>query len=378
MSGLAGELLYLDFIRKVKNSKKTDSLFVKKFEFLLQSFENEDFKNISFSSGIAGVLWMIKKIDKNGELIDPTSLHALDKFIFDNLSTLKDHNNWDPLHGLVGIGQYFISDENGDFYHSANNSILDHLKHLIERPNNTSSLTWAVRKEITEFEYPTLIYDFGIAHGNAGVILYLLNLYKKGFQKGVVKNLVLEAIEFIESYKTTDAKNLCMYPLTLVEGSIGADKFDGKIAWCYGDLCIALIYLKSGIAFGREDFIQRSHNIILHNLKRSLSQAGVTSNYHIPIIDGTFCHGTAGIAYFYKLFSSYFKDQSIHSEYKRWLELTIRLCERHLQKNRLSVPYYSNETFHKGILNGISGIGLVLASELEESDHYWPECFLLN
>jgi lantibiotic modifying enzyme len=99
------------------------------------------------------------------------------------------------------------------------------------------------------------------------------------------------------------------------------------------------------------------------------------------VIDGGICHGSSGIAHIYnRLYQStgidVFRDAAIH-----WIDDTLakaQFIDGIAGYKTWHSPKYGGWITHTGLLEGVSGIGLVLLSFISDIEPRWDECLLLS
>jgi lantibiotic modifying enzyme len=117
-----------------------------------------------------------------------------------------------------------------------------------------------------------------------------------------------------------------------------------------------------------------SLDILLHTTTR-------TNPVKEKVSDGGFCHGSSGIAHIYnRLYQAteinIFKDAAIY-----WLHDTLdkaKFIDGIAGYKTWHTPKYGGWIMHTGLLEGVSGIGLVLLSAVGDIEPKWDECLLLN
>jgi lantibiotic modifying enzyme len=149
--------------------------------------------------------------------------------------------------------------------------------------------------------------------------------------------------------------------------------FGSRLAWCYGDLGIAMSLWQAGIALQNEAWKNKALEILLFaaEKRRDLQQNWVK--------DAGLCHGTAGIAHiFYRMWwNTHIPEFKNAANY--WMNETLKMAT-------FTDGLAGFKTWHGkegwvnscGLLEGISGIGLALLTYYYEIEPTWDECLLLS
>ena len=144
-----------------------------------------------------------------------------------------------------------------------------------------------------------------------------------------------------------------------------------RLAWCYGDLGIALAFWHAGTIYKNHDWITLSNQILTYNTTRLNCDK-------TRIVDACICHGASGVALIYYIM--YFRTHDI--TYKNCAEYWFRIT---LKQSRFTdglagYKYFSNDSYINsfGLLTGIAGIGLSLHSYISNNPSLiWEELFLI-
>lgn len=356
-----GCLLFMAYYEKYFKSIKEPSNIEKYLDTVLADF-NEDTYYPSFSHGISGVLYLLKFLNKHKFIcvnVEDAEHHYM-CYLRNSLNSFLKDGNYDFLHGALGIIYYFLSLES---YRKDNvffNGVIDNfLAYSIN--NNDHIIYW-------EDKFNGLSSNVSLAHGMSSIVLILSYMYKMNINKDQLIEPITKAINFILSQKNHTNEKSC-YPNINQE-----DNFtEPRLAWCYGDLGIGIALYQVGCILERQDLIDESISIFLSAEKRR----ELIGN---RVFDACFCHGCAGISHMYKrmYFNTHIKSFQDTSNY--WLSKIIEFSE--FSNGLVRFKTYSEGGLilsDKSLLDGISGIGMVLMSSLlNERGSSWDSLFLLN
>ncbi|MCD7931702.1 MAG: hypothetical protein LUH15_10300 [Tannerellaceae bacterium] len=141
------------------------------------------------------------------------------------------------------------------------------------------------------------------------------------------------------------------------------------LSWCYGDLGLGIAFCQAGTVLRKREWIEEGLKVFQLTSIRSFEEDNV--------IDAGICHGSAGIAMI-------FRRMFCETNYKEFREISLfwlnkTLAFAHFEDGLAGYKTFSNNKWSCdcSLLTGISGIGLVLLSYLE-NEQKWDEMFLLS
>lgn len=321
----------------------------------------------SFASGLVGDCFALILLQKK-RFIDSVIDSQIHDYLFKELMFLiKNNTKWDLLHGFLGYALYFLEDKSfgkcnqealhtivATLYQKAEiNEDICKFRRIFVRPGDIKSVTI----------YDN--YDISLSHGMTGIILVLLKIYERNIARDLTKELIFKSINYV---LTTQIKGRshCLFPSSVRSGK----PQPSRLAWCYGDLNVGWCLWKAGKVFGDTYWLQNSLRIF-HNCARRRT-AEETS-----VIDAGFCHGSAGLAYFFKRIYEETGDEVFWETAEFWLS---DLLKKNVFKDSMTgyKSYYLGKWYESySLLEGVTGIGLVLMSFLGDND-FWNKFFLLD
>lgn len=353
-----GQLLfqYLTAKLKVKNSSE----FENSLTDFLKNFDKTD--NVSFSSGVSGNLWLINYFIEEG-IIDDLLLDIKEqvKSVLQYVDEFNKQGNYDFLHGSLGL--LFVSNYcrkllGDNFVKTRIDSVLEGLQ---TSEKGFYFNNWmGVYKNIDI----TKSINFSLSHGLASAVI-VLSKNKEG--KEAVKGI----LKYIKTYKSKNKDTLSLYPSVVEKGK--KIEYNSRLAWCYGDLGIAIAFWQAGKLLSNELWKKEAIEIMIHASTR-------TDLKKNKIVDAGFCHGTSGIAHIFNRFYKETKLEIFNKARKYWLEQTFIILKENKVENFKSWQGDNGWVKDNGLLEGVSGVGLVLLGFLtnEISDLNWDKCVLLN
>jgi lantibiotic biosynthesis protein len=168
LGGNSGIVLFLALLHKHTADETIKTYLLNIYHSSLRKISHGHTHVATFCDGLSGFAWLscyLRKLDLV-EFDPDVFFEDLDLYLYQCLQAFLAEGNWDLLHGALGLGIYFIERGNNE----AAERILEYLKH--EAEPESGQMKWS------RFEphFSEDIYDFGVAHGNAGIAHYLYQL----------------------------------------------------------------------------------------------------------------------------------------------------------------------------------------------------------
>lgn len=365
-SGITGVCLYFyeynAYIKGLSSKKRFTQALSRSYKIVQLS----DVLETSFSAGISGWGWLIAHTKKKGDVNDNLN-NEIDAVLDEQLDVFLSTNNYDFLHGAIGIGVYFLKREQPARIKKIVQALYDNCI------DENDEVKW---KRFDQFNYHADLYDFGFAHGVAGILAFLLKCHEKGICCNLIEGLLKKGFNFYINNIQSENYNACIFPNKVLitnykkSGVAPTAKMQG---WCYGDLATCLALLKIARLFNNK----ADEKTIIELLHRIAKRRSLDKN---RVIDAGFCHGASGIAYLYLKICCLIKDNMMEKELQYWINLLI---SPHAIKGNCFEFYLG----HKygwgevaGLLNGTAGVGLVLLAYLNRDNQFnpgWGECLML-
>jgi lantibiotic biosynthesis protein len=315
-----------------------------------------------FSNGAAGFAYTINYLQKN-DFIDfdlNENFSELDEYLFDTAVLLFENDNIDYLHGAMGIYHYFSAREQSPII----NKYLNKLTTIFcnKAIVNNEGL-WFANLGIDRLTKNTV--DFGLAHGLTGYLLLLLNAWYLVENKIEIERIVRLGIEYILNHELPtqfDENEYSFFPFNFESNATELTRVN-RLAWCYGDLSVVLLLYRAGNIFGDSKYTANADRFGQQVVKRKSIEATLS-------LDSHFCHGSSGIAQFYKAIYNCTYNYMYYNAYEYWIAETIALVDKEI----LEKKYVKNLT---ALLEGWVGVGLVLTEYISTQKMKWGEILLL-
>ncbi len=376
LSGRAGIALFQFYYSKLLQEESHANIGVEILSSIIEEI-NKGYNFHTFCSGIAGAAWAIELLQEE-EYIDldcDKLLSGLDHFLMQSIEGLKgDQNFYDFLHGILGIGYYFLkrytntkSDDLKEHYKKILFTTITLLKERAQIDNHTAKWkSYLIRDEELKG------YNLGLAHGNTSIANFLSRLAEYKDFKDEVHRLLDQSITYILSLKNENHNSSSSFPNWITSDHQKSDS--SRLAWCYGDLGIAITVWRAGKLLNNETYKNQAIQILKHAAKRKdLAEAGVK--------DAGLCHGAYGIMHIYNYMYKETQEPIFKEAVEFWMDQALAMAVHqdgyagYMQWRGGDNPGWIKEI---NLLVGIAGIGLSIISYLAPFKTKWDECLLIG
>lgn len=345
-SGNAGIIFFLyHYFLYEKVNIKYKNIFDGYFCSFLDKLEN-NLSSYTYCSGLSGVFMMLKILNEKEFInidysdIEKNYYNSILQFANNNII----NNNYDFMHGGIGCSIYFRNDE----YFVSN--VIDRL--IYSSIEKDTIIKW---KSILNTE-GDIGYNISLSHGISSVIVYLSLIYDKHLCQGKVERLLTYAVNYVLSQELDRDKYGCCFPSQSLENK---DKlYSSRLAWCYGDLGIAVALWQAGKVTGNESWKQKAIDVFIYSSQRK-------KNENTKVNEACICHGSSGVAMMFLYMYKETKNEIFRSASDYWINKTIDLSM--MFKN--GFPGYKTLSIRQNeivwvdsytLLEGIAGIGFML------------------
>jgi lantibiotic modifying enzyme len=362
-SGKTGMLLYEFYLWQATHQKKH---YAKANQLINEIFENLNndnpkFSGASYANGAAGFCYVVTMLNKYRflEISLDEDLVSLDEFLFDSALQFIEEQNLDFWHGAFGIVFYFL--ERLD-----NISIKQNTEFLIEKiiKNAITSDKGLYFPNVIDAEDRDLI-NLSLSHGQTAFLIILIQAYEKGLCRDIIPEIVRQGSDFVISqFKESDfgREKYSFFPIK-INAQTNEKTFKNRLGLCYGDLNIALLLYRASDFLGDSSLHKTADLVGLSTLLRKDTKMTLIKDAHL-------CHGASGVAQFYRTLYKITEIEAYQKGYEYWIDHTLTFLDQHLEDNALG-----NEK--ASLLNGLTGIGLVLLSYVSKEKLDWEKIFLL-
>lgn len=326
----------------------------------------QDAGSDTYGRGSCGVLTLYQfYIDQGIAEPDPT-LDQYDRYLYRKIApAFIPAGNYDLFHGLIGCLQYFL--QRGCIRES-----LGIARQLILMADKTKlGISWRYHHPFDK----TVNYNMGLAHGHPAALMALVRTQemlqeRTGKTSRVISDAIDSAAGFL--YAVADRKSWAAFPTHIELDLSNANRTDtqSRLAWCYGDLGAAYALYRAARLQKKSRMEEAALGIIRRTTGRTFEQCGVN--------DASFCHGIAGIIYFYNRFHRITGETVFRDAAVKWLYVLHGVYEK---QGLRGFDYYSPMDTriripHPGLLEGYAGVLLaLLALKAEGSANAWGRFF---
>lgn len=362
LAGYSGLALFMFYYSRFSN----DSEYLKygnlSLEKAVDIINEANFKP-TYCSGISGLGWTCYHLSKCNfiNLNDVKFLKEIDEYLMCCMRNCFLENNYDFLHGGLGIGYYFINKKD-----KAGIDLLLELINKLSMQQDDGSLFW---RSMIEFPTREMGVNISLSHGITGIVACLLKLLTIDEYANDVKEIITKSINYILSQQNRE--NRISYFPTYSQGN-ARNTMWSRLGWCYGDLGIAFTIYRISKIFERRDLEKFSLEVLQHSSKRLDMKKNA-------VFDAGICHGSAGIAHIYRRIYCQTKSIDFYKSSEYWFKKTIEFA-RHDSAPAGYKKWIKDDILCEdySLLNGLIGIGLCIISKLNPDLSDWDECILLS
>ena len=332
---------------------------------------------LSLFGGIAGMGWLLQELSETpsaASLAIDTSvgggLSTIDEVLLEAVARTSMRDTYDLITGLTGIGLYGIRRSIEPSGALLTKAVVARLRDLAVV--DESGVCWQTPPMAagprSEGPFANGLVDLGLAHGVSGTITFLAEVVRSGLPIPHAKALLMDATRWLLSQGREGA--LCpSFPHAVVSSEVFAPT--SRLAWCTGDLSVASALMAAARATGN-DIWRRIAVAIATN-------ATLTPPHLTGVVDASICHGAAGIAHIFSLFSSGTGLPQFARAAAFWFNTTLRYHQPGagtggytygdiVNGARLYVPRI-------GLVEGAAGIGLALMALQKKPECTWDQLF---
>lgn len=327
----------------------------------------------SFFRGFPGVAWATSHLQ--GRLFDSDEdpNPAIDEALLTFLAGSPWPNLYDLVDGLVGLGVYALE-------RLPNPCARGLLERLVERLDLTAErtatgITWWTSPEVLfgpqRAACPQGYHNLGLAHGVPGVIALLGQIWQAGIAQAQVQVLLEGSVSWLLHHQLPPTSP-SRFTFWLTDA---AEQEPTQLAWCYGDLGIALALLSAARMVGKPDW-----EATALTLARAAAWRSSTATL-VP--DAGFCHGAAGIAHLFNRLYHATREPLFGQTAQFWFEQTLAF--RKPGQGVAGFAHWKTDgagdyrwEADPGLLTGAAGIGLALLAATTTIEPEWDRMMLAD
>jgi lantibiotic biosynthesis protein len=365
--GSPGEALFLHAYNLIDNRDSQKNRIEININNVIHDIQNDPNPNYTFCSGLAGVVWLLNYLrEKKYCQFDDDFFEDIDYILATKALEYLSYGQYDFLHGGGGIIFTLLErpEKNKELLIALTQTLLN------IRIQYNGSKTW--RYFTYEKEKRNQIHiSLGLSHGIPSLMVLLGKLYRANILQEECLIAINESYNFLKQLKNSqqDEKNYAFYPTLLIDNE--SIKHTSRLGWCYGDLGIGIGLYTCGKNINNKEMMEEAISIYDYYCTK-------INDPKFGLADCSFCHGTAGVAHlFYRMYLN-----TTNENYKQaadyWIKILLEMGIH--QDGYAGYKYWTKEGWQNksDLLEGIIGVGLVLATQLGGMTPDWDSCFLLS
>lgn len=368
LSGTAGSLFLLCYYNEYTKGSAYMDVVERRIMEAFDIINDTQFSNLTYSNGLTGFLWALKNLSAHEYLdIDLSDVaEAATPLLGDFMMAKMDAGEYDFLHGALGVANYFLD-------------VNDPTAIKLIKDFNTKLLASGIRSEKDTLSFLSTVMingagvpviNLSLSHGMASIIYYLQRcLENKNIASEELKRSLQQVIAFYRKNQNDPTVEPSYFPSWIQEG---VPNKNGRLAWCYGDLGIGLVFNRAAEALKDQELKTYSIQILKNTLTR-LDPAEES------IRDGGLCHGGSGLVKMYRTIYRATGVQAFNVAADHWLNVTLQQATH--ADGYAGYKTYSGERGYEndcGLLEGIGGMGIVFLEELMGKPLSWDKSLLLS
>ena len=375
LAGISGVALFQFYYAKFTNQEANENLGT---EIIFEIIEkiNNGYDYPTFCTGIAGGAWVIEHLNEEGFIdIDCDNLlQSLDEYLIYSTERIRDKNFFDFLHGVVGIGFYFLKRYQNTKSTRLRNQYKNILLNIIQR----LSITSQQNEKMAKWESFLIVdeqlkgYNLALSHGISSIVNFLSRLVIYDDFKSVTQELLQKSVTFVLSNKNKDTSKISCFPDWITSDNEKSESL--RLGWCYGDLGTGLSLWKAGKALKDDKICKKAIAVLKHTCKRRKIE-------ETRINDASLCHGAFGVMLIYNYMFKQTGEKLFKENVDYWMQESLNMAiHKDGYAGYMQWHGGENEGWHNEItlLEGVAGIGLAIISYLAPSETRWSECLLIN
>lgn len=367
MGGNAGAVLFLFHMAKFSEDELLQEQAVEMLERLLEQAGEET--GHSLFAGLPGMVWLLLYLQREGFVDEDASLisdELLDQLCDASLMMMRA-GQYDYMHNGLSTAVALLCSP--DHVHSRK----DYFEAVVAALDATAIRYGddAVCWEYLYTETPGQGVSLGLSHGSPSVISFLAKLSRLGVATDACQQLLRKAIRFMQLH--CDAGRMdCNYPSLIHPGAL--PPYDPtRLGWCYGDMGIAVSLIHAFNATGDIEYKREADRLISVIRQRD-------DGFRWMRDDAGFCHGTWGIAHLFLRFYQYAQHPALKEQARYWISHSLQLTRETETGMEISLKEYDKAIWSSNIdvLNGLSGVGLIMIGLLSDESSSWDEVYFLD
>lgn len=323
-------------------------------------------------AGFPGVAWAVEHLRADyfdSEEEDPCET------IVSGLQDLLGQSPWqrhyDLISGLTGLGVYALERRPLPGGDACLDLVVRRLAETAEERG--PGLTWLTPPETLPMDrrqrYSQGEYNLGMAHGVPGVIALLSRALAAGIQDA--GRLLEGAVAWTLAQRLPDGQR-SLFPYRVCPG---LHPESSRLAWCYGDLGVAIALLSAARCAGQAVWETQALEIARFSASRTPQSAQVD--------DAGFCHGAVGLAHLFNRIYQASADEILLEAAIAWYECSLKMAQSGqgiggylflTPQDQGSLRWTADSSF----LTGAAGVALGLLAGATAIEPAWDRLLLVD
>lgn len=328
------------------------------------------FPSLDLFGGWCGLGWALEHLTEsaNGEE-NLAGLDAQGVALLEELAAQPKQAALDLVGGLVGLGVYLVERLPRPAARRGLELLVGHLERRAE-PTPRGHLTWRTPAHLLPAHRRVEggAWDLGVAHGVPGIVALLARIHEAGIARAAPQELLEGAVGWVleQRLAVDDGPS---YPRRLAPEE---EPEPCRIAWCYGDLGIAVVLTDAGLRVGRGDWRGAGLELARH--------AATVRGEASGVIDPGLCHGAAGNGHLFHRLYQATGDEACRAAARHWFRETLRYRsdDRGIGGFQSNFPGHPTTPWQDdaAFLTGATGIALALLAATTELEPGWDRLLL--
>jgi len=299
----------------------------------------------------------------------------LDIYLFKVMKQDFDKGNYDFLHGAIGYGIYFLKRFENTTDPKTKKRYRDYLLELISfldtnKKTSKNGIWWASELYLEKQE-TIMVCNLGLAHGIPSITNFLTRLLPYTEFKPLVVPMIKNSIRYIRSCKKkpNDQGTTSFPSWFFSENQI---EYRSRLAWCYGDLGIAITLLNAGNTLKDNTLINEAVTILKHSTKRKDPKEAM-------VLDAGLCHGAFGVSHLYTYAYQITQEIEFRNTAIYWANIGLDMSIH--KDGYAGYQKITGENMWSSaddLLDGIAGIGLAILSNIASFPMKWDTSLLIR
>jgi lantibiotic modifying enzyme len=215
---------------------------------------------------------------------------------------------------------------------------------------------------------PDGYYNLGLAHGIPGIIAILARYVAAGVDVRRAQPLLESAVAYLRSVASPGS--VSRYPSWL---PTRPGESQSRVAWCYGDLGVAVALLSAANALDRGDWRADALALAHGQAARSFETSHV--------LDTGLCHGASGVAHLFNRMAQATGDAELYRAARAWFDRTLAMRRTDpVAGFPRGLPVDGVMTWEAGadLLTGATGVALALHAAISPIEPGWDQLLLAD